>query len=217
MIFIVEDNETILSNLKFLFEEKKHIVYCASSIKDAKTILENNKENIDIIILDITLKDGSGLNFYEEEVKKNNIPTIFLTAFDSENDIVKGLDLGADDYITKPFSLQELYARVNRILRRVLENKKIKIGTIIYDTVNMEVYKENVLIELTSMERKIVNLLFLNKGKIVTREFLLEKIWEWTGNDVDNHTLTVYMKRIKDKLGSDIIKTIKKVGYKTDG
>ena len=217
MIFIVEDNETILSNLKFLFEEKKYLVIGANSIKDAKKLLEDNRESIDIIILDITLKDGSGLNFYEENIKNDKIPTIFLTALDSESDIVKGLNLGADDYITKPFSSLELYARVNRILKRVGENKKIKIGNVIYDTVNMEVYKNNEWIELTSMERKIVNLLFSNKGNIVTREFLLEKIWEWTGNDVDDHTLTVYIKRIKDKLGDDIIKTIKKVGYKVDG
>lgn len=213
MILLVEDNESISKALKFSLEEKDYNVVVADSVKSFKSKYTNN---IDLIILDVSLPDGSGFDLYEDNIKDKNIPTIFLTARDSEEDIVKGLDLGADDYLTKPFSTKELMARINRILSRNKKTNIIKIKNITFDVYKMELYKDNIKVNLSSMELNILSYLITNINKVVTREMILEKIWELTGNDVDDHTVTVYMKRIKDKIGDELITTIKKVGYRID-
>ena len=171
---------------------------------------------INLIILDITLPDGDGFELYRDVIKQLNIPTIFLTAKDEEDDIVKGLNIGAEDYITKPFSTKELLARVNKIILRSRKNSVIQVKDISFDMDKMLVKKNQNIIELTSLELKLLNLLFLNINKVVTRNTILDKIWEWTGNDVDDHTITVYFKRIREKLGTDIIVTIKGMGYRID-
>ena len=214
MILIVEDNESISKGLEYSLEDNSYDVVLSKNIKEAK---EEIKKDINLIILDVSLPDGNGFDFYEEHIKNKNIPTIFLTAKDSEEDIVLGLNLGADDYLTKPFSTKELLARINRIIARNKKSNIIKIKDISFDLDKMEVYKENNKINLSSLELKILALLFSNLNKVVTRETILEKIWEWTGNDVDDHTITVYLKRVKDKLGEEYITTIKKVGYRIDG
>ena len=213
MLLLVEDNESISSGLKFSLEMNKFDVIVSSSISSAIKELNND---LDIIILDVSLPDGNGFQFYQDYVKGKNIPTIFLTAKDSEEDIVNGLELGADDYITKPFSTKELMARINRVVKRFNKNNVKKIKDITFDISKMEVFKNDVKINFSSLELNILKILFTNLNKVVTREVFLERIWEWTGNDVDDHTLTVYLKRIKDKLGSDIIITLKKVGYRID-
>ena len=213
MILLVEDNESISKALKFSLEEKDYNVVVADSVKSFKSKYTNN---IDLIILDVSLPDGSGFDLYENNIKDKNIPTIFLTARDSEEDIVKGLDLGADDYLTKPFSTKELMARINRVLSRNKKSNIVKIKNITFDVDKMELYKDNIKVNLSSMELNILSYLITNINKVVTREMILEKIWELTGNDVDDHTVTVYMKRIKDKIGDELITTIKKVGYRID-
>lgn len=213
MVLLVEDNESISSGLKFSLEVNKFEVIVSNSISSAIKELENN---LDIIILDVSLPDGNGFQFYEDYVKSKNIPTIFLTAKDSEEDIVNGLELGADDYITKPFSTKELITRINKVVGRLNKNNIIKVKDITFDLSKMEVFKNNIKLNLSSLELNILKVLFTNLNKVVTRDVLLERIWEWTGNDVDDHTLTVYLKRIKDKLDSDIIVTLKKVGYRID-
>ena len=155
--------------------------------------------------------DLSGKN-----IKDKNIPTIFLTAKDDEDDIVKGLEVGAEDYITKPFSIRELIARINKILLRNKKNSIIKVKDIEFDIDKMVVYRDGKEINLTSLELKILNLLFMNLNKVVTRNYIIEKIWEWTGNDVNDNTVTVYLKRIREKLVTDIIITIKGIGYRID-
>ena len=131
-----------------------------------------------------------------------------------EYDKLIGFDLGIDDYVTKPFSPKELIARINKILGK---NKSvIKVSNIKYDVNKMEVYKDDSIVQLSSLEIKILNLLLLNINKVVSRNTILNKIWEWTGNDVDDHTVTVYLKRIREKLGTDIIKTVKGIGYRID-
>ena len=213
MILLIEDNESISKGLKYSLEENNYNVKIANNIKTAKEELKND---IELIILDVSLPDGNGFDFYETYIKEKNIPTIFLTARDSEEDIVKGLNLGAEDYLTKPFSTKELLARINKILSRNKKKNIIKIKDISFDIDKMEVKKDNSIVNLSSLELNILYMLFLNINKVVTRETLLDKIWEWTGNDVDDHTITVYLKRIKDKIGEDIITTIKKVGYRID-
>ena len=210
MILLVDDNVEILNGLSFSLKEAGYKVEEASSIKTAK----EKYMDASIVILDVTLPDGNGFDFYKNYIKDKNIPTIFLTANDSEVDIVKGLELGADDYMTKPFSTKELLVRIKKILMRKENNTVIKIKDIEYDIDKMKLTRNGEDIKLTSIELNILNLLFVSKGGIVRRDTILDKIWELTGNDVDDHTLTVYIKRLKDKIGTDIIVNVKGLGYK---
>lgn len=214
-ILLVEDNITIIKGLIYTLENNNLKVEYKTTIKETKAYLENNKPSL--IILDVTLPDGNGFNLYQDIIKEKEISTIFLTALDDEDDIVKGLNLGAEDYIVKPFSTKELVARINRILNKVNKYNIIKVKNITYDIDKMKVFKEGVEIKFTSLELKIVNLLFLNINRVVSRNLILDKIWEWTGNDVDDHTITVYMKRIREKLNNDIIETVKGIGYIING
>lgn len=196
-ILLVEDNETLAKGIIYSLEQQKFNVTLKMNVKETIEFLEEEKPNL--IILDISLPDGNGFDLYEKTIKAKNIPTIFLTAKDDEDDIVRGLDVGAEDYITKPFSIKELIARINKILLRNKKNTIIKIKDIEFDLDKMVVYKEKKEINLTSLELKILNLLFLNLNKVVTRNDIIEKIWEWTGNDVNDNTVTVYLKRIREK------------------
>ena len=211
-ILLVEDNLLIIKGLSYAFEKNNYNLISKTNTKDTIDYLNCNN-NIDLIILDITLLDGNGFDLFEENIKRRKIPTIFLTAKDDENDIVKGLEIGAEDYITKPFSTKELLARINKILLRTKKKNIIKKDNITFDTDKLLLYKDNKKIELTALELKLVNLLFLNLNKVVTRTTILDKIWEWTGNDVDDHTITVYFKRIGEKIGNNIITTMKGIGY----
>lgn len=210
MILLVDDNKEILNGLSFSLKEAGYDIEISSSINGAK----DKYINASLVILDVTLPDGNGFDFYKNYLCDKNIPTIFLTANDNEVDIVKGLELGADDYMTKPFSTKELLVRIKKILMRKENNTIIKIKDISYDIDKMKLTKNGEDIKLTSIELNILNLLFISKGGIVRRDTILDKIWELTGNDVDDHTLTVYIKRLKDKIGTDIIVNVKGLGYK---
>ena len=212
-ILLVEDNETIAKAIKYALEQENYKVTCAENVKET---LQSLNEEIALIILDVSLTDGNGFELYEKNIKKLNIPTIFLTAKDEENDIIKGLELGAEDYITKPFSAKELMVRMKKILLRQKKNTILKVQDISFDIDKMVVYKNEEKLELTSLELKILHMLFLNMNKVVTRNDIIEKIWEWTGNDVNDNTVTVYLKRIREKLQTDIIITIKGIGYRID-
>lgn len=213
-ILLIEDNETIIKGLEYAFKQNNfHLVY-KSNLKSAKEYLMKNKPSI--IVLDISLPDGNGYIFYKNNIKEKKIPTIFLTANDDEDNIVNCLEDGAEDYITKPFSTRELIARINRILSKNKINNIIKIEDITFDLDKMEVYKNNDKINLTSLEIKILSLLFENINKVVTRNYIIENIWKWTGNDVNDNTVTVYLKRIRKKLDTDIIITLKGIGYRID-
>ena len=212
-ILLIEDTESIIKGLTYSFENYNLTV--KTTIKDSKEYLINNSD-IDLIILDITLPDGNGFELFENTIKSLRVPTIFLTAKDEEDDIVKGLNVGAEDYITKPFSTKELMARVNRILLRSKKKSIIKIKDISFDMDKLVLTKDTTPIELTALELKLVNLLFNNLNKVVSRNVILDKIWDWTGNYVDDHTVTVYFKRIREKIGTDIITTIKGMGYRID-
>ena len=214
-ILLIEDTESIIKGLTYSFEKNNYNLTVKTTIKDSKDYLINNSD-IDLIILDITLPDGNGFELFENTIKSLKIPTIFLTAKDEEDDIVKGLNVGAEDYITKPFSTKELMARVNRILLRTKKQSIIKIKDISFDMDKLVLMKDTTPIELTALELKLVNLLFNNLNKVVSRNVILDKIWDWTGNYVDDHTVTVYFKRIREKIGTDIITTIKGMGYRID-
>ncbi len=212
-ILLIEDNMTIIKGLVYSLEKNNYHVIYKTTLNAALTFLKSNA--VDLIILDITLPDGDGFKFYQEKLKSLLIPTIFLTANDNEDKIVACLNEGAEDYLTKPFSTKELMARINKILNRH-KNNQITIQDITFDMDKLIVYKQNEVISLTTLELKLLQLLFLNRNKVVTRHTLLAYIYEWTGNDVDDHTITVYLKRIRAKLGTDIITTIKGIGYRID-
>ena len=213
-ILLVEDNEILAKGLIYSLEQKKYQVIHTLNVENTLKILKTEK--IDLAILDVSLPDGNGFDLYRNNIKEKNIPSIFLTAKDEEDNIVKGLELGADDYITKPFSIKELMARINRIILRNKKNTVIQVQNIKFDMDKMVVYRDNENVELTNLELKILNLLFLNLNKVVKRSEIIDKIWEWTGNDVNDNTVTVYLKRIREKLVTDIIITIKGIGYRID-
>ena len=213
-ILLVEDNEMVAKGLIYSLEQKGYQIIHKTNVKSTTQFLE--KQKVDLVILDISLPDGNGFHLYQEIIKQKEIPTIFLTAKDEEDDIVKGLELGAEDYITKPFSTKELIARIQKILLRQKKNTTITVQDIKFDLDKMVVYKNKQEIIFTSLELKILHLLFLNLNKVVTRSHIIDKIWEWTGNDVNDNTITVYLKRIREKLDANIIKTIKGIGYRID-
>ena len=213
-ILLIEDNYNIASGLVYAFLKNDYNLTNITTKEDAIKYLKSNKP--ELIILDVMLPDGNGFDLYKTYIKQKNIPTIFLTAKDEEDDIIKGLDLGAEDYMTKPFSTRELLARVNKIILRNKKLSTIKVKDICFDLDKMTVSKDNKNIDLSSLELKILYLLFTNIGKVVSRNTILDKIWESTGNDVDDHTVTVYLKRIREKIKTDIIITIKGIGYRID-
>lgn len=215
-ILLIEDNEAIIMGLKYSLEQENFQVISAKTAKESKEKLDN--KNIDIVLLDVSLPDGNGFEICKEIKEKNDIPIIFLTAQDEETSIVLGLDLGADDYIVKPFRTRELISRIKSVLRRYgkkEENNIIQYKDIKIDTISAKVYKNNKEIIFTSLEYRILLMLFTNQNKLITREQLLEKIWDIACNFVNDNTLTVYIKRIREKLEDDsIIKTVRGLGYR---
>ena len=209
-VLLVEDNYSIAKGLIYAFEQNEFEVKYAKSIAEASKFL--NAEKFNIMILDVMLPDGNGFEFYKKIKEEHFTPTIFLTAKDDEDDIVNGLELGAEDYVTKPFLIRELIARMNKILSKSKSNK-IKIKDISIDLDKMVAYKNDEEINLTALETKLLIYMFTNSGKVLNRECIIEKIWDWTRNYVNDNTISVYIKRIREKLDTDIIVTIKGIGY----
>ena len=214
-VLLIEDNQNIIDGLKYSLEQEDYEVFICTNVADTIEFLKENK-SVDIAIIDVSLPDGDGFDLYQNYIKEKNIPSIFLTAKDSEDDVVKGLELGASDYMTKPFSTRELLARIKRNIMKHKNEAIISIDDVSFDFDKMEVSKDGKVIPLTRLELKILHLLFTNLGKVVRRDYIIEKIWEWTSNDVNDNTVTVYMKRIREKIGANIIITIKGIGYRID-
>ena len=218
-ILLVEDNYTIIMGLKYSLEQENFKVISAQNVSEFNGKIDKN--DIDLVLLDVSLPDGNGFEICKEIKSKKDIPVIFLTAQDEETSVVLGLDLGADDYIVKPFRTRELISRINSVLRRYGHNESnlIQYKNIKIDTSSAKVYKDNEEIIFTSLEYKILLMLFSNQNKLISREQLLEKIWDIAGNFVNDNTLTVYIKRIREKLEKDptnpeIIVTVRGIGYK---
>ena len=220
-ILLIEDDNGIQTTIKYYLQTEGFIVETASRVKEGLEKVNNNSYNI--ILLDINLPDGTGYYFYKKLKEEKNIPVIFLTALDEEKDIVKGFELGADDYITKPFHAGELLSRIKNVLRhnKSEEYDIIKIKNIEINLTNSKVYKDDKEIELKALEYKILVMLFENRGRIISREQILSNIWDKDENYVNDNTLTVYIKRIREKIEKDannpeIIKTIRGLGYKIE-
>lgn len=215
-ILLVEDNEMIVKGLVYSLSKEGFETNIAYNAQEAESKIESNV--YDIIILDVMLPDGNGFELCKHIKENKDIPIIFLTAKDDEKDVVNGFNIGADDYVIKPFRTMELISRIYNVLRRYNKDKNvIEIGQVRIDLEANRVYVDNKEVEFTALEYKILVLLYTNAGKTVTREKILDKIWDVAGNFVNDNTLTVYVKRIRDKLGkSDVIKTIKGIGYRVD-
>ena len=215
-VLLVEDNNAIILGLEYLFKEEGFEYSIVKNKRATLNILD--KETFDVVLLDVSLPDGNGFDICKYIKKKKNIPVIFLTAKDEEKDVVMGFDLGADDYIIKPFRNRELVSRIKNVLRRknnldnCLQIKNIKINT-----ETGKVYKDEEEITLTKLEYKILVNLFSNRNKLITREEILNDIWDIAGNFVEDNTLTVYIKRIREKIGDKegkIIETVRGIGYR---
>ena len=217
-VFLLEDDEAIGIGLKYSLENEGYTVTIATSVNSAYEII--NKEKFALYILDLTLPDGSGYDVCKKIKTIGDFPVIFLTAYDDEVNVVMGLELGADDYISKPFRVKELIARIKSVLRRYNRESKgiIKIGNVLINTNKATVFKNGQEVILTAMEYKLFLILLNNRGNILSRNKLLEYIWDVEGDFVNDNTLTVYIKRLRDKIEDDpsapmIIKTIRGLGY----
>ncbi len=221
-IFLLEDDDAIALGLCYSLQNEGYNVTLAKSVSEATDIVE--KSDFALYILDLTLPDGSGYDVCKKIKSLGDRPVIFLTAYDDEVNVVMGFDLGADDYITKPFRLKELLVRIKSVLRRYNKaggDTTVKIKDITINTNEAKVYKNGEEIVLTAMEYRLLLILLNNRGKVLSRSQLLENIWDVEGDFVEDNTLTVYIKRLRDKIEEDaaspqIIKTVRGLGYVID-
>lgn len=217
-ILLLEDDTMITSGILYALETEGYETNHATGIKDAGNLIE--QYNFDLAIIDMQLPDGTG--FDVSEIFKNDATSvIFLTVVDDENTIVRAFDEGAQDYIVKPFRIRELLARVRRILSVNIKNGEkdniIYMGHAAIHTDEAKVYVNDKSIELTALEYRLLLIFASNKGLLLTRQQILDKIWDADGNFVEDNTLTVYVKRLREKLGEAIhIETVRGMGYRVD-
>lgn len=218
-IFLLEDDEAIGIGLTYSLENEGYNVTLAKSVKEAEKIID--EKEFSLYILDLTLPDGSGYDVCKRIKAKGDLPVIFLTAYDDEVNVIMGFELGADDYISKPFRVKELMLRTKSVMRRYSNETSdgiIKINNLKINTNEAKVYKNNEEIILTAMEYRLLLILLSNRGKVLSRTALLENIWDVAGDFVEDNTLTVYIKRLRDKIEEDpakpeFIKTVRGLGY----
>lgn len=213
-IFLLEDDAYLRDGLSEMLSGQGYAVTATETISQARGIIASGV--FDLIILDVMLPDGSGLDFCASlRALGVTSPILFLTACDDEINIVKGLDSGADDYVTKPFKLLELMSRVRALIRRSGNNLSlVSSDGIVIDMNNMTVKKNNETIFLTKTEFQILCCLIRNSGVIVTRDTLLKNIWDESGNFIYDNTLSVHMSRLREKIGFEHIVTVRGVGYR---
>lgn len=218
-ILVVEDDEKIIQTIYLILKEQNYNVIIAKTKQEAITYIKNKK--INLTLLDIELPDGTGFDVCKQIKQYSDIPVIFLTGKTEEKHIVYGLDIGADDYISKPFNNNVLISRINSVLRRYYKNSLntsiIYYRNLIIDLDKGSVIKEKEEINLTKIEYKLLIIFLKNKNKLITREQLLHKIWDIDENYVNDNTLSVYVKRLRKKIGDtsdkEIIKTVRGIGY----
>ena len=211
-ILLVEDDAFLRDGLCEMLGKEGYTVVSVSTVADASRSLD---DSINLIILDVMLPDGNGFDFCESVRGKGwGVPILFLTACDDEIQIVRGLDAGGDDYVTKPFKLLELMSRVRALLRRNMASSVVKSSDLVIDMGNMTVRKNDEIIFVTKTEFQILSMLIRNNGIIVTRGVLLKSIWDDNGDFIDDNTLSVHISRLREKIGAAHIKTIRGVGYR---
>ena len=217
-ILFVEDDKIIASGLCYsLTQEGYEVTHCLNTT-EAEAAVSNS--SFDMAILDVNLPDGSGYDICKKIKEKKDVPVIFLTAIDDEVNVVMGLDMGADDYITKPFRIRELLSRIKSITRRTESSETaLEFCGLKINTSQAKVYKDQKEIFLTSLEYRLLLIFANNKGNVLSRNQILENLWDFAGEFVNDNTLTVYIKRLREKIEDDIqnpkiIETIRGIGYK---
>lgn len=224
-ILLVEDDATIASGIEYSLQQEGFVVSRAACVQEAYELLDG----VDLYLLDLTLPDGTGYDVCRKVKEQSDKPVIFLSACDDEVNVVMGLDMGGDDYITKPFRVRELMSRIRMVLRRygmsqnagVADNTSgiIKVGSITVAVNEARAYKNGKDVELTALEYRLFLTLLQNRGQVLSRNQLLSGIWDIAGDYVNDNTLTVYVKRLRDKLEDDpsephIIETVRGMGYR---
>lgn len=220
-IFYVEDDLSLISGLSFAIKKQGYEIDIARTSSEAENLWMNGK--YDLVILDVSLPDGSGCDLCKKIRQNSKVPIIFLTAADEETDIIMGLDIGGDDYITKPFKLAVFLSKVNALLRRS-ENfnqtdTELSSNGIRIQLLEHEVYKDDVLIDLTASEYKLLCLFMENPNIVLSSEQILSRLWDCEEDYIDNSTLTVYIRRLRIKIEDDPgnpqkIVTVRRFGYK---
>lgn len=213
-ILVLEDDVMIASGLTYALDLEGYETVSVTNVNDAITATE--KEDFDLAILDMQLPDGTGFDV-SKKLKGREVPIIFLTVVDDEANIVKAFGEGADDYVVKPFRIRELLARVKRTLdiHRGSNSEMLEIDRVKIDVGAGKVFADGRQVELTALEYRLLLIFANNKGILLTRNQILEKIWDVDGNFVEDNTLTVYIKRLREKLGDAIhVETVRGIGYR---
>ena len=222
-ILIVEDDHTIASGIQYSLEQDGFHTTVCHDVESATQEIQERINKIDLCLLDLSLPDGSGYDLCKRVKAQSDTPVIFLTAVDDEVNVVMGLDMGADDYITKPFRIRELLSRIKTVLRRYNKTSVTKtfveIENIRIYLTEAKVYKNSEEVILTALEYRLLLIFSNHIGQVLTRNQLLEQIWDVAGDFVNDNTLTVYIKRLREKLEDipqqpKIIKTFRGLGYK---
>lgn len=212
-ILLLEDDESLNRGITFTLQKEGYQVYSVFSVKEAESVFR--KETVDMVISDITLPDGNGLDFGKWVRAQSEVCFIYLTAMDSEIDIINGYNIGADDYVTKPFSLMVLVSKVNALMRRIGENSQL---ILVADDVEVhvkeaKVFKAGEEIILSKTEMQLLIYFLENAGQILSKEMILDRVWGNDGQFVDDNTVTVNVSRLKNKLQSDSISNVRGLGY----
>ncbi len=217
-IMLVEDNEAIIMGLEYLLSQEGYQVVTARNMAQAEELLA--RRDVGLVLLDIGLPDGDGFQLCRKVKREGQTPVIFLTAKEDETDVVKGLDMGADDYVIKPFRNRELVSRIRSVLRRSGKGTSVlRCGDITLNTETGKVTRGGSEIGLTKLEYKILSNMMSCPGKLFTRDEILSDIWDISGNFVNDNTLSVTVKRLREKLGDSdgrLIKTVRGMGYRLE-
>ena len=218
-IFVLEDDAAIAMGLTYALQQEGYGTTHCKTVQEALKTIE--QEIFSLYILDLTLPDGSGYDVCKAIKKKGDLPVIFLTAYDEEVNVVMGFEMGADDYISKPFRVRELMARIKSVLRRYTKetsNGVIRLKDLQIRTAEAKVYRGTTEIPLTALEYRLLLILLNHRGQVLSRTQLLENIWDVAGDFVEDNTLTVYIKRLRNKIEetsgqTEYIKTVRGMGY----
>lgn len=220
-ILLLEDDLSLVNGLTFAFQKQGYELDVAQTIVEANTLWADGK--YDLLVLDVSLPDGTGFEFCKKVRQVSKVPIIFLTASDEEMNIIMGLDIGGDDYITKPFKLGVLVSRINALLRRTKDSGSV--GTELQSNgikvllLQGQAFKNGELLDLTAAEYKLLCLFMKNPNMVLTKEQILDKLWDCEGNYIDSNTLTVYMRRLRMKIEDNpsepqMLLTVRRMGYK---
>ena len=222
-VLLVEDDKTILMGLEYSLKQEGYNVVCFSTVSEARAFLREGR--FDLALLDLGLPDGSGYDLCRLIRQAGNTPVVFLTAYDDEVNVVMGLDMGADDYISKPFRVRELLSRLRTVLRRYGQGEEtrdiLRLGDVLIHTRQGKVTKGESEIGLTALEYRLLLTLASHSGQVLSRGQLLEGLWDVGGEFVNDNTLTVYIKRLREKIEADpqnpqLIQTVRGLGYRAE-